>query len=173
MFMDLARKARRLSKTFCLAGGFIGIPALWLAKPCALSAVVKLENERRSEMNALHENSESDLSHLGPVLDEAIDRLGAADRTAILLRFFEHRDFRAIGEALGSNQDAAQKRVSRALEKLHSLFNAGASAFRPRRWAHVLSAQAVTAAPPGLALAIGGAAAASAATGGGIAVTLP
>jgi len=43
------------------------------------------------------------------------------DRAAILLRYFEQLDLRSVGEALGTNEDAAQKRVTRALEKLHTL----------------------------------------------------
>ncbi len=49
------------------------------------------------------------------ILDEAIDQLGSEDRTAILLRFYEQRDFRSVGAALGGSEDAARMRVSRAL----------------------------------------------------------
>jgi hypothetical protein len=42
------------------------------------------------------------------LLDEAINELGKADRTVILLRFFERQDFRAVGQALGSNEDPAR-----------------------------------------------------------------
>ena len=38
-----------------------------------------------------------------------------------MLRFFERRDFRSVGAALGISDDAAQKRVSRALEKLREM----------------------------------------------------
>jgi DNA-directed RNA polymerase specialized sigma24 family protein len=53
------------------------------------------------------------------VLDEAINEPGEEDRTAILLWFYERRDLRSVGEALGSSENAAQKRVTRALEQLH------------------------------------------------------
>jgi hypothetical protein len=39
-------------------------------------------------MNALQNHSEADFSQIAPLLDEAINELGGADRTAILLRFF-------------------------------------------------------------------------------------
>src|SRR2546430_13430286 len=51
------------------------------------------------------------------LLDEAIGQLGKDDRHAILLRFFEQRDFRSVGDAMGTKEDAARMRVSRALEK--------------------------------------------------------
>ena len=47
-------------------------------------------------MNSLHDNSQAQWRTVAPILDEAITPLGQADRTAILLRFFEQRDFRAI-----------------------------------------------------------------------------
>ena len=54
----------------------------------------------------------------GP-MDEAINALGNDDREAIMLRFFEQQSFRALGEIVGSSEDAARMRVNRALEKLH------------------------------------------------------
>ena len=50
-------------------------------------------------MNALQDHPEANLNFVASMLDEAINQLGAADRTAILLRFFEQRDFRSVGEA--------------------------------------------------------------------------
>ena len=73
------------------------------------------------EMNALHDSSEARYEELAPHLDEAINQLEAGDRTAILLRFFERKDFRSVGEALGSSEDAARMRVTRALEKLQGM----------------------------------------------------
>jgi len=43
------------------------------------------------------------------------------DRTAIVRRFFDRKGFRAIGKALGTTDDSAQKRVTRALERLREL----------------------------------------------------
>ena len=40
-------------------------------------------------MNALQDHTKDNLAQIAPILDEAIDQLGAEDRTAILLRFFE------------------------------------------------------------------------------------
>src|SRR5205814_1053487 len=60
----------------------------------------------------------SDWELLRPVIDSAMAELSPTDRNAVLLRFFERKDFRAIGTSLGLSEDAAQKRVSRSLEKL-------------------------------------------------------
>jgi len=59
---------------------------------------------------------------IAPFLDEAMAQLNETDRHALLLRFFEQRDLRQVGVALGSNEEAAKKRVTRAVEKLRALF---------------------------------------------------
>src|SRR5438445_13194161 len=44
------------------------------------------------------------------------------ERHAVLLRYFENKSFREVGEALGVGEDAAQKRVAKALEQLTRAF---------------------------------------------------
>src|SRR5208337_1839778 len=113
---------------------------------------VRAERRRQSrereavEMNTLQDDSGADLRQIAPILDEAITQLGSEDRTAILLRFFEQRDFRSVGESLGSDEDAARMRVNRALEKLHSLLKHRGVALSVAAVATVLTAGAVTAA---------------------------
>jgi len=60
----------------------------------------------------------ADWRELAPRLDEAVAQLNEADRVAVLLRFFQNRRLREVGEALGMSEDTAQKRVARAIEKL-------------------------------------------------------
>src|SRR5438552_5525341 len=98
----------------------------WLHQHTYHVATKAVRGERRRqcrereavEMNILHEESGASLQQVAPVLDEAITKLGTDDRTAILLRFFEQQDLRAVGVALGCTEDAARMRVTRALEKL-------------------------------------------------------
>jgi hypothetical protein len=121
-----------------------------------------MRNERRrqnrerqaAEMNTLQDHPEGQFERIAPLLDEAINQLGASDRAAIVLRFFEHRDLRAVGVALGSNEDAAQKRVSRAVEKLRGHFARRGIAASSTVIASVIAAHAVHAAPAGLASAV-------------------
>lgn len=173
VFTDLARTARTLSSNVMLGG--------WLHRRTCHVAATILRSERRRqfrerqavEMNALQDHSEANLALITPILDEAINQLGAEDRTAILLRFFERNDFRTIGRALGTNEDAAQKRVTRALEKLHLLLKHRGVAFPAAALGSALATEAVTAAPAGLAFSISGLALAGATSGtGGTAVTL-
>ena len=105
-------------------------------------------------MNTLQDNPEGQFERIAPLLDEAINQLGASDRAAIVLRFFEHRDLHAVGVALGSNEDAAQKRVSRAVEKLRCHFARRGIVASSTVIASVIAAHAVHAAPAGLASAV-------------------
>ena len=172
VFADLARMARTLSEEVMLGG--------WLHRHTCFVASKMVRTERRRqlrerqavEMNAHPDHSAANLALVAPILDDAINQLGSDDRAAILLRFFEQHDFRSVGETLGSNEEAARKRVSRALDKLHVLLKNRGVVFSATGLAAALSAQAVTAAPAGLAISISGAALASAATGGATALTV-
>ena len=154
VFVDLAGMAQKLSKDVMLGG--------WLHRHTCFVAAKIMRSERRRqsrerqavEMNALQNDSEADFSLVAPMLDEAINELGEADRTAILLRFFEQHDFRAVGQALGSNEDAARMRVTRALEKLEMLLKRRGVTASSGALAVVLGVNAVQAAPAGLAVTI-------------------
>lgn len=162
-FLKLARHARRLPPNT--------IVAAWLYQVTRREAIdaIRAEVRRRkreqmaSEIHAMNAFAE-DWTPIEPLLDEAMHALEDADRAAVLLRYFENKSLREVGQALGSSDDAAQKRVSRALERLRQYFakrgvTAGASAI-----AVVLSTHAAQAAPASLAGAISAAAAALATT---------
>jgi RNA polymerase sigma factor (sigma-70 family) len=167
VFIHLARNAQRLPHDVMLGG--------WLHQDACYSAAKMLRGERRRrererqamEINA-PDHTQANLAHVAPMLDDAINQLGVEDRTAILLRFFERCDFREVGEALGSNEDAAQKRVSRALERLHVLLNRRGVRLSAAALGTALAAQPLTAAPVGLSATIIGTALASAAGSGTI-----
>jgi len=154
VFIGLASRGRALSTEVMLGG--------WLHQHTYHVATKTLRGERRRksrereavEMNTLQDGSGADWRQVAPILDEAITQLGSEDRTAILLRFFEQRDFGSVGEALGSNEDAARMRVNRALEKLHSLLKHRGVTLSAAALGTALATEAVTAAPAGLASAI-------------------
>jgi RNA polymerase sigma factor (sigma-70 family) len=172
VFVDLARLAKSLSSEVKLGG--------WLHRHTCFVAAKTLRGERRRQfrerqavaMNALPDHSEARLAEVAPILDEAINQLGATDRAAVLLRFYERLNFRSVGEALGTNEAAAQKRVARALEKLHVLLKRRGVTLSIASLGSALTVEAVKAAPAGLAASISGTAVASAAAGTGNIFTL-
>ncbi len=84
---------------------------------------------------------------LAPFLDDAMVQLNEKDRTAILLRYFENKDLESVGNAIGMSEDAAQKRVSRALEKLRRLFTKRGIVLPGAVLGSTIAARAVDAAP--------------------------
>ncbi len=118
VFANLARKARSIPAGTILAG--------WLHRDTRYTALDFLRAEARrsrreqqaAAMNALNSESTPDWEQIHPLLDEALDQLGPEDRDALLLRYFEERDYAAVGEALGASGEAARKRVDRALDRL-------------------------------------------------------
>jgi RNA polymerase sigma factor (sigma-70 family) len=172
VFVDLARKARILPRDVML-GGWLHCHTCFVASKIVRGERRRQFRERQAvTMNEQQDYSEANLAQVAPVLDEAINQLGAEDRTAILLRFFEQRDLRSVGEALGSSENAAQKRVSRALEELRGLLKKRGVAFSAAALGTALAGEAVTAAPAGLAVTISGVALAAAAAGTGTTLTL-
>lgn len=172
VFADLAKLARTLSRDVMLGG--------WLHRHTCFVASKVLRTERRRqererlavEMNSLEDHSAANLASLAPVLDEAVNQLSAEDRAAILLRFFEQHDFKSVGEALGSNEEAARKRVDRALDKLHSLLRVRGVTLSGTALATTLAAGSVVAAPAGLALTVSTVALTTAAAGAGTTLTI-
>jgi len=167
VFIGLARKAGALSRQVMLGG--------WLYRHTYHVATKAVRREQRRharereavEMNTLQNDTEEIARRVRPILDEALMQLGNEDRKAILLRFFEERDFRAVGAALNVSEDAARMRVSRAVDKLHSILKRRGVVLPAAGLSAGLSLEAVRAAPVGLATKLASGALA-APLGGGI-----
>jgi RNA polymerase sigma factor (sigma-70 family) len=91
---------------------------------------------------------------LAAALDEAMLALNERDRRALLLRFFQNRPLRDIGQVLGVSDDAAQKRVTRALNQLRAAFTRRGIAIGATSLGAALSAHAVQVAPASVSNAI-------------------
>jgi RNA polymerase sigma factor (sigma-70 family) len=154
VFIDFAGKARSLSSGVQLGG--------WLHRHACFVAGNFTRAERRRQareqiavqMNTLSDTHDASWDDVAPVLDDAVDQLDDPDRTAVLLRFYEQYDLRRLGAALGIGEDAAQKRVSRALDKLRELLARRGVALSAIALASVLATHVVIAAPLGLAQAV-------------------
>jgi hypothetical protein len=128
----------------------------------------QIREQEAVQMNAISESPDSLWQQLEPVLDETMEQLEPPDRQAILLRFFERQDFRAVGNALGISDDAAQKRVSRVIEKLRSLLTERGVTLSVVLLATLLAGRVINAAPAGLAAKAAKSALAGMAGGGGL-----
>jgi hypothetical protein len=105
-------------------------------------------------------------------LDTAIAGLNEKDRHAIVLRFFQNKSLNEIGAALGASEEAAKKRVERALEKLQRYFTRQGVASTTAIVAGVISTNSVQAAPVAFAHSVTAAALAKGAVASSTNLTL-
>jgi RNA polymerase sigma factor (sigma-70 family) len=123
VFADLARKAVSVLEHRSIAG--------WLYTSARFAAAKLARSEQRRktrEQEAFAMNNPSaildtsaDPAHLRLVIEDAMHELDAEDSDAVLLRYFEGRDFKFVGSCLGISDDAARKRVVRAIERLRGV----------------------------------------------------
>ncbi len=167
VFIDLAKKAHSLAEHELLAG--------WLYTSTRLAAAKAVRSEQRRQIReriaaSMHADDGSHAKEqidLSAVLDEAMGKLTARDRNALLLRFFQGKDLKAVGKVMGVSEDAARMRVTRALGKLHVLVTRRGATLSAAGLGTLLAADAVSAAPPGLAASISAVAVTSAIAGAG------
>jgi RNA polymerase sigma factor (sigma-70 family) len=122
VFVALARKAAALRGHATLAGW------LYTATHHATADWVRREQRRKQReiaASTMHPSespaeTSADAERLRPLLDDALVTLRPDEREAIVLRFFSGRTFSEIGATLTLSEEAARKRVDRALEKLHA-----------------------------------------------------
>lgn len=159
VFVILAQKAGKLSGRVILTG--------WLFKTARYAALAQIRAEAKRRRRELEANVQADMrtdfqssaadeqwNAMAPLLDEALAGLRDKDRQAVLLRFFENKSLVDVGSALNAGEDTARKRVSRALEKLRKFFTKRGVVLTTAIIAGAISANAVQAAPAGLATTI-------------------
>ncbi len=112
------------------------------------------EQEAATMTQLLSPSPEANWQDIAPQLDAALDELEADDRDAVLLRYFEKKSAHEMATQLGISDDAAQKRVSRAVERLRELFAKRGITIGASALVAAVTANAVQAAPVGLALTI-------------------
>src|SRR5262249_51186312 len=103
VFLALAQKAGKLRDDVSITG--------WLFRAACFGAKGALRMERRRRFHETRaaamsaaiepEAAPSVVDQLGPTLEEAIGRLKASDRDAVLLRFYQKKSHQEVGRAVG------------------------------------------------------------------------
>jgi RNA polymerase sigma factor (sigma-70 family) len=174
VFIILARKAAGLRRETLLEG--------WLYETARLTALSFMRGERRRQFREQEAYMQSTLNEpdagavvwnqLAPLLDEAMARLGQKDRDAVILRFFKDKSVREVASATQTGEAAAQRRILRALEKLHRFFTKRGVSSTAAIVAGVMTANSVQAAPVALAKSVTAVAIAKGATASTTTLTL-
>lgn len=162
VFIILAQKAKSLGPKTILPG--------WLFRTAQYASADALKSQRRRQhreqeayMQSIlncggdapsQQSNDEAWTQIAPLLDAAMLRLGEKDRNAIVLRFFENKNLREVGAALGASEDSARVRINRALEKLRKFFTKRGVMLSATVIATAVSANSVQAAPVGLAATI-------------------
>ncbi len=150
VFLVLAAKAAGLPADVPLAA--------WLYRVAGLACrnEVKMRARRRRHEAAAAADraralapTDDAVTALAPLLDAAVDRLGAADRQAVLMRYFDGLSVADVAAALGVAENTAGRRLLRAVEKLRRTFAAGGVTVPAAAvGAAVTAVVAATASPP-------------------------
>jgi len=152
VFVALAMNAGQLVDRSTLSGWLHCTARNLAVKLVRTDARRRTREEEAAAMNPLL-SAESDASWEGtaPHLDAALGELSESDRDAITLRYFEKKSALEMAGLLGISDEAAQKRVSRAVDRLRELMARRGVTVGAGGLVAVLSANAVQAAPLGLA----------------------
>jgi RNA polymerase sigma factor (sigma-70 family) len=124
VFIALAQKADSIPRQATLYG--------WLFRAtrfAVLNQVRKNVNRERREQATLvmqptleSNDADSIWERITPHLNDALEKLSAADREVVMIRFFGNKSHKDVAEALGVSEETARKRISRALERLRVIF---------------------------------------------------
>lgn len=153
-FAALAGAARPLSRRPFISS--------WLHRTASNQAakLVRGEMRRRAReqeaylMQTLPADAEREWKQIAPLLDFALNKLSEPDRAVLLLRYFDKKSAGEIGATLKLSQDTAQKRLSRALERLRRLLAGQGVSVSATTLAGLITAQAVGAVPVGLSASV-------------------
>jgi RNA polymerase sigma factor (sigma-70 family) len=155
VFIALARKAAWLQDQVALAG--------WLHKTALLEIRQRwrgeLRRQRREqtavELGTTMKDDDSLLESLTGILDEGLLELRETDRQALILRYLQDRTHREVGAHLGIGEDAARKRIDKALNELTRFFrHRGYAVPAAATTATLLRGASVLAVPAGIVAAV-------------------
>jgi len=118
VFIIFSRKARGLRPQVSLTGWFLRT-ARFVSRDALKKVHRRAQNEQATgTLLEMQGTSPPDASNVAALVDEAFLSLSPAEQECIAARFFEEKSFREVAQLQMISEDAAQKRVSRGIEKM-------------------------------------------------------
>jgi len=162
VFVQLARKAPTIRDAASMPGW------LYRVTHCQAANAIRAEQTRRRYEAEAMQDAQPDLhaawESISSGLEEAIATLNPADQDLVVMRYFQNRSWREVGAAVALSEDTVQRRVDRALNKLRAYFGRHGVVVPAAVIGLAVAANAVHAAPAGLAANVTSASLAQAAT---------
>ena len=169
VFTVLARRALRLDRRNVLVGWLYNTARYCAANARKIEARRKHHEAKGGAMDRIRRANQARPRTTGdederaaealPHLDAALSSLSSRDRDAVLLKYIAGKTHKAVGEALGVTEEAARKRVDRAVEKLRGFFIRRGVGVSAMAVTGLLATASTEAAPAGLAATIASSAA--------------
>ncbi|MDF9827478.1 RNA polymerase sigma factor (sigma-70 family) [Ereboglobus sp. PH5-10] len=158
VFSLVARKAAALARHECLSG-WLYTTTTHVARRALRDARNRQKREQEAVIMSEIQKSEptmpeAEFAKLRPLLDDALGALRDGEREAVLLRFFDKCSFGEIGAKLKMSEDAARMRVTRAVEKMRTVFAKRGVTSSAVAVGMLMTAEAAASAPAGLAATV-------------------
>lgn len=120
VFLHLAHKASQLRDGTIVAAWLHHVARMESAQSIR-KATIRRRHEMAAASQAAGNRPPPPSGHHDHEIDRALRRLRTTERAAVLLRFFRGQSFQEIAAELRISEEAARKRVGRAVEKLRAL----------------------------------------------------
>jgi RNA polymerase sigma factor (sigma-70 family) len=154
-FVELARNAAKASECAVVSAWLHRVAHNLAANVVRQDVRRKIREGKAAAMNEMFATDAGDnWEDIEGRLDDALQSLSEGDRDAIVLRFFEGKSAVEIAGVLGVSAEAAQKRVSRAVDRLRGNLARTGGTVATGALVGLLSTHAVQAAPASLAASI-------------------
>lgn len=150
VFLVLARKAGELRRGVVLPAWLLHVTRMTAAN--ALRQRRNQTNIERKAAAMTNESTEStaasaEAARVLPLLDDAMANLAEPDRNALALRYFSRCSLAEVGQRLGVTTAAAEKRVSRATDRLRQMLKRLGVTIGALALAQIVTDSGVSAAP--------------------------
>jgi RNA polymerase sigma factor (sigma-70 family) len=152
VFILLSQRAHKIRGNTNLIG--------WLHQTTRYTAANALKIQRRRQFHERAHAAQEPImtsprgperwTELAPMIDQAVGRLDKTSRTAVLLRYFQNKTVQEVASETGVSVDAAQKRLSRAIQKLRTVLTASGFVVSAVAITSLLAEKSVEAAPNSL-----------------------